>query len=83
MNKAHEIGSLSGAQDLTQGPDVILGKAQSLYLGQFLGFGVTRDDFSQTLQSIVQPVHTVSLPGVGFHPSNLEPVQTESRSMFN
>lgn len=79
LDKAHEVGCLPGAQDLAQGPDVVLGEAERLDLGQFLGFGVTRDDFPQTLQSVVEPVHTVPLPGVRFHPTHLKPAETTKR----
>lgn len=79
LNKAHEVWCLSGAQDLTQGPDVVLGEAERLDFGQFLGFGVTGDDFPQTLQSIVQTMHAVPLSGVSFHPTNLKPAETHSR----
>lgn len=79
LNEAHEVGCLPGAQDLTQGPDVVLGKAERLDLGQFLGFGVTRDDFPQTLQGVVQPMHTVPLPGVSFHTTDFKPAETQSR----
>ena len=76
LDEAHEVGGLAGAQDLTQGPDVVLCEAERLDLGQFLGFGVTRDDLSQTLQSVVQSVHAIPFPGVSFHPTNLKPAET-------
>lgn len=53
LDKAHKVGSFPRAQDLTQGPDVVLCKAQCLYLWQFLCFGVTRDNLPETLQSII------------------------------
>lgn len=79
LDEAHQVGCLAGAQNLAQGPDVVLSEAERLDLGQFLGFGVTRDDFPQTLQSVVQPVHAVPLPGVSFHPTDLKPAETQSR----
>lgn len=78
LNEAHEVRCLAGAQDLAQGPDVVLSEAERLDFGQFLSFGVTGNDFSQTLQSIVQPVHAVPLPGVSFHPTHLKPAETYS-----
>lgn len=83
LDEAHEVGSLAGAQDLAQGPDVVLGEAERLDLGQFLGFGVTRDDFPQTLQGVVQPVHAVPLPGVSFHPADLKPTETQRGFIVN
>lgn len=53
LDKAHKVGSFARAQDLAQGPDVVLCKAQCLYLWQFLCFGVTRDNLPETLQSII------------------------------
>lgn len=32
LDKAHEVGCLAGAQDLTQGPDVVLCEAERLDL---------------------------------------------------
>lgn len=53
LDKAHKVGGFARAQDLTQGPDVVLCKAQCLNLWQFLCFGVTRDNLPETLQSII------------------------------
>lgn len=78
LNEAHEVGCFAGAQDLAQGPDVVLGETERLDFGQFLSFGVTGDDFPQTLQGIVQPVHAVPLSGVSFHPTDLKPAETHS-----
>ena len=53
LDEAHKVGSFARAQDLTQGPDVVLCKAQGLYLWQFLCFRVTRNNLPETLQSII------------------------------
>ena len=79
LDEAHEVGRLARAQDLAQGPDVVLGEAERLNLGKFLGFGVTGDNFPQTLQSVVQPMHAIPLPGVGFHSTDFKPAETQSR----
>lgn len=72
LDEAHEVGCLAGAQDLTQGPDVVLGEAQSLDLGQLLGFGVARHDLPQAFQRVVQPMHAVPLAGIGLHPADFK-----------
>lgn len=82
LDKAHDVGCLAGTQDLAEGPDVVLGEAERLDLGEFLGFGVTGDDFAQTFQSVVQPVHAVPLAGVSFHPTDLKPAETQSNLFF-
>lgn len=78
LNEAHEVGGLAGAQDLTQSPDVVLSETERLDFGQLLGFGVTGDDFAQTLQSIVQPMHAVPLSRVSLHSADLKPTGTHS-----
>lgn len=76
LDEVHEVGRLARSQDLTQGPDVVLGEAERLDLGQFLGLGVTRHDFAQTLQGVVQPVHAIPFAGVSLHSTDLKPAET-------
>ena len=74
LDEREQVGGLARVQDLAQGPDVVLGQAQGLDLGQLLCLGVARHHAPQPLQSIVQPVHPVSLPRIGLHPAHLEPL---------
>lgn len=55
------------AQRLCQGPDVVVGEAQSFYLGEFGVFGQRRQDAPERVQSRVQVVHPVTLPVVRLH----------------
>lgn len=68
---AHVDGDLAGlgaAQSLRQRPNVIVGEAQGLDLGELGVFRKGGQGHAQPLQSVVQRVHPVPLAVVGLHP---------------
>jgi hypothetical protein len=75
-------GDLAGrdgaAKGLLQGPDVVVGEAQRLDLGELGVLGEGRQGHAQPLQGVVQGVHPVALPivrldaSVAFYAQNLQ-----------
>lgn len=58
---------IESLQSLAEGPDVVVGEAKGLDLGEF---GVVRsggEDGAESVECVVEHVHTVTLTVVGFH----------------